>query len=132
VPDPNYQTTPEQLHDALEEESGVTEEQRAEKTAELQGQVSALEREACAVLAKVALKERDEANGRALRYKSERDQLREQMREYLDEAITSWRAIRNDENHEHKDLAPYYVDAFQSVRVSMLGTMLPKEGTPDG
>lgn len=56
---------------------------------------------------------------------------RKPLRVYLDEAIRNWRVIRDTEGHEHAAIAPCYIDAFQSVRVSMLGEVLPvttKEG----
>lgn len=54
---------------------------------------------------------------------------RESVRSYLDAAITHWRARRDeamtsDGHHE----ADCYVDAFQSVRMSLLGEVLPGEG----
>lgn len=47
------------------------------------------------------------------------------IEDYLDNAIRSWRRIANDADHKHFDIAPYYVDAFQSVRASLLGETLP-------
>lgn len=44
----------------------------------------------------------------------------EHIRTYLDECIEHWRA-------SDADFAEYYVDAFQSVRASMLGELLPEE-----
>jgi len=48
------------------------------------------------------------------------------IKDYLDGAIRNWRKIR-DESVVDSHIAPYYVDAFQSVRVSLFGEMLPKE-----
>lgn len=46
---------------------------------------------------------------------------KEAIQEYLDKAIGSWR----ESKEEH---AKFYVDAFQSVRVSLIGELLaPKE-----
>lgn len=48
--------------------------------------------------------------------------------EYLDGAITKWRRIRDGEEDCTQiqiDMAPMYIDAFQSVRVSLLGQTLP-------
>ncbi|RLI54444.1 MAG: hypothetical protein DRP09_13045 [Candidatus Thorarchaeota archaeon] len=42
---------------------------------------------------------------------------------YLDYAIRHWRKARSKGNR----VAKYYVDAFQSVRVSLFGKLLPKE-----
>lgn len=47
------------------------------------------------------------------------------VREYCDDMITRWRAIRDDPDHELSDVAPCYVDAYQSARVSLLGELLP-------
>ena len=46
----------------------------------------------------------------------------EKLREYLDDAIEHWRSIR-DHNSIKCDM---YIDAFQSVRTSMLGETLPE------
>lgn len=48
-----------------------------------------------------------------------------EIQEYLDEAINKWRDIRDDESHEHNHMAIYYIDAFQSVRSSIFGDVLP-------
>ena len=47
------------------------------------------------------------------------------VKEYLDSCINHWRGILNDPKHEHHDIAIYYCDAFQSVRVSLFGELLP-------
>jgi len=49
------------------------------------------------------------------------------LQEYLDNAITKWRIRKNEavEGSEDMWIAACYVDAFQSVRVSMLGELLP-------
>lgn len=52
---------------------------------------------------------------------------RDEVQSYLDHAIEKWRGIRADDSHPHHDLAPFYIDAFQSARVSLLGGMLPVE-----
>jgi hypothetical protein len=49
------------------------------------------------------------------------------VKQYLDNAIRKWRKILKDETHEHNHMAIYYCDAFQSVRVSLFGELLPKE-----
>ena len=46
---------------------------------------------------------------------------------YLDNAIRAWRRIANSEDHPQRDLGPYYVDAFQAARESLLGETLPVE-----
>lgn len=49
------------------------------------------------------------------------------VRNYLDDAIRSWREQR-DEHEPGTDqhvMGVYYVDAFQSMRVSLFGEMLP-------
>jgi hypothetical protein len=50
---------------------------------------------------------------------------------YLDGAIRSWRRIADNADHKHFDIAPYYVDAFQSVRLSLLDETLPLDGEDD-
>jgi len=51
--------------------------------------------------------------------------------QYLDEAIHFWRAARrgeiDPERQELTAVAQYYIDAFQSVRTSLLGSTLPEE-----
>lgn len=45
---------------------------------------------------------------------------------YLDEAITIWRAKRDfATNSGELEMAIHYIDAFQSARVSILGEALP-------
>jgi hypothetical protein len=46
---------------------------------------------------------------------------------YLDEAITYWRSCRDHPGATFDDVhtARCYVDAFQSVRTSLLGELLP-------
>ncbi len=43
----------------------------------------------------------------------------EAIKDYLDTCIRFWR------NNEDEDMKAYYVDAFQSVRVSLFGEVLP-------
>ena len=45
------------------------------------------------------------------------------VKAYLDECIKHWRNIRDSES-EKKDMAIFYVDAFQSVRTSLFGELL--------
>ena len=50
---------------------------------------------------------------------------REKVRDYLDKAITIWRKKRDLAPGEYERLmAVHYIDAFQSVRVSLLGSLL--------
>jgi hypothetical protein len=53
---------------------------------------------------------------------------RKEIKEYLDNAIRSWRG-RKDASKEEEEIliASCYVDAFQSVRVSIFDELLPKE-----
>lgn len=46
---------------------------------------------------------------------------------YLSGAIRFWRKIAANADHKHFDIAPYYVDAYQSVRLSLLGDTLGVE-----
>lgn len=53
---------------------------------------------------------------------------RESVRRYLDDGIRHWRGIRAlPASDPLVDMAPYYVDAFQSVRISLFGEPLPEE-----
>lgn len=45
----------------------------------------------------------------------------EDVKKYLDHAISYWRKCPPTEMQSH------YVDAYQSVRVSLFGELLPKE-----
>lgn len=45
----------------------------------------------------------------------------EAVKEYLDGAIRHWRKVRDEEDSQK---AAYYVDAFQSVRISLFGECL--------
>lgn len=47
---------------------------------------------------------------------------KEEVKKYLDECITFWRKQR-DEGETEK--APCYIDAYQSVRMSLFGETLP-------
>ena len=56
------------------------------------------------------------------------NKLEERLRKYLDMAIRNWRKRKEeavDELEEHT--AACYIDAFQSVRVSILGELLLKD-----
>jgi hypothetical protein len=54
----------------------------------------------------------------------------EELQEYLDEAIRSWRRRKDKANSDEGMLiARCYIDAFQSVRVSVFGSTLPQETT---
>lgn len=54
--------------------------------------------------------------------------------EYLDDAIRNWRAWRDDpraNRPEDRDMARFYIDAFQSVRTTVFGETLPDPDAPD-
>lgn len=51
----------------------------------------------------------------------------EEILEYLDKSIEKWRNINNDPQHEYNHMAIYYIDAFQSVRVSIFGMLKSKK-----
>lgn len=42
----------------------------------------------------------------------------EDIKQYLDNCIVFWRNKRDKENSK---IAPYYIDAFQSIRCSIFG-----------
>lgn len=51
------------------------------------------------------------------------------IKEYLDGTIRRWRKnLKFFKNEEDKIMAKHYIDAFQSVRVSLFGETLPKGG----
>lgn len=54
-----------------------------------------------------------------------------EYQDHLDMCIRHWRRRRDDPNDEMQSFAHYYVDAFQSARVSLFGETLPveQEGT---
>ncbi len=43
----------------------------------------------------------------------------EEIKDYLDQCIYYWR----DPNEEHKYMAKYYIDAFQSIRLFIFGEL---------
>ncbi len=55
----------------------------------------------------------------------------DEIKAYLDRAICSWRKKRDsvhlDSGHDDHEIAVYYIDAFQSVRMSLFGELLPVE-----
>ncbi len=55
------------------------------------------------------------------------------VREYLDRAITKWREVRNSETPDSaaQSKADHYVDAFQSIRVSLFGEVLQDKDIGD-
>ena len=49
-----------------------------------------------------------------------------EIKKYLDKCIILWREKRdNAEDEEHRIMAVYYIDAFQSVRTTIFGETLP-------
>ena len=46
------------------------------------------------------------------------------IKEYLDKAIKRWRKVLKNNNHPDNEIAIYYCDAFQSVRISLFGEAL--------
>lgn len=48
---------------------------------------------------------------------------KEDVKKYLDECIKYWRK----EHLNNKEMARYYIDAFQSVRVSLFNELLSDE-----
>lgn len=46
----------------------------------------------------------------------------EAVKDYLDRCIRFWR------KHQDEKIKVFYIDAFQSVRVSLFGETLPREG----
>lgn len=54
------------------------------------------------------------------------DLTEDALKEYLDERIESWREKSLSDGYNSK-IAVYYIDAFQSVRISLLGKLLPNK-----
>lgn len=53
---------------------------------------------------------------------------RARVARYLDDAICQWRRTRDEATHDATyRMAIDYIDAFQSVRVSLIGHELPAE-----
>lgn len=50
----------------------------------------------------------------------------EDIKAYLDKAIMFWRRERLGKN-KNAEIAIYYIDAFQSMRVSLFGSTLEKD-----
>jgi hypothetical protein len=50
------------------------------------------------------------------------------VKEYLDRCIIHWRKKRD----EGDAIAEYYVDAFQSIRMSLFGELLPEKMSDKG
>lgn len=50
---------------------------------------------------------------------------------YIDACIRRWRRIRDRHETEGTSLEECYVDAFQSVRSSLFGELLPEEPDPN-
>jgi len=44
---------------------------------------------------------------------------RESVRDYLDNAITRWRKVREGDGDTSSQVAAYYIDAYQSIRASL-------------
>jgi len=47
------------------------------------------------------------------------------VKNYLDVCINFWRNKKINGNENEKDMAVYYIDAYQSVRISLFGESLP-------
>ena len=48
-----------------------------------------------------------------------------QAKQYLDDCIRHWRKIEKDKSQDKNQIAKYYIDAYQSVRMSLFGELLP-------
>lgn len=48
----------------------------------------------------------------------------QEIKDYLDEAIVYWRDVRDTGSGDEAEMAPFYIDAFQSVRMSIFGELL--------
>lgn len=45
------------------------------------------------------------------------------IKSYLDRCIDKWREVRDSETDSRQLLAVHYIDAFQSVRISIFGEL---------
>jgi len=52
----------------------------------------------------------------------------EAVKAYLDKCIRYWRSVRDNPEHAKREMGSFYVDAFQSVRVSLFGELLSPPG----
>ncbi len=52
---------------------------------------------------------------------------RQEVQEYLDKCIESWRRNRDKARagSAYHEMATHYVDAYQSARISLIGELLP-------
>lgn len=50
------------------------------------------------------------------------------LQDYLDDSIRRWRVLRDTTEGDEQVLAVHYIDAFQAVRDSIIGTVLPEDG----
>ncbi len=46
------------------------------------------------------------------------------VQQYIDKMITHWRKVKDNPKAKHNEIAVYYIDAFQSARISLLGELL--------
>jgi hypothetical protein len=55
------------------------------------------------------------------------ENIKKKLKNYLDNVITHWRNKKDDSERDSKEelMAMCYIDAYQSVRVSILGKCLP-------
>ncbi len=68
----------------------------------------------------------DTFEGRVVAVASDEVLTKQEVQEYLDKCIRKWRQERDSGKSEQtRSVAIYYVDAFQSVRISLLGELLP-------
>ena len=51
---------------------------------------------------------------------------KEEIKGYLDRCIRKWRKIKADKELDSVAMAECYIDAFQSVRISLFGELLKK------
>lgn len=54
-----------------------------------------------------------------------------EIKRYLDDAITSWRKIRDESSDAEQTRAVHYIDAYQSVRMTLFGELLPMDVTDE-
>ena len=51
----------------------------------------------------------------------------EAVKQYLVAAVQKWRCLRDDPEYGDWPMASHYIDAFQSMRTTLFGTLVPEK-----
>ena len=55
------------------------------------------------------------------------DATEKDIKEYLSDCLIYWRAIKESPTHSDRRIAMYYIDAYQSVYISLFGETLQED-----